>query len=117
MKFQEMKPGIAYNVTKKSTDGTFQVGDVIAIVPKDKSILLMGAGGWLDNSDYLDLPEVTDFECVVDKEHYFWQDQVRAGFKEIPRPGTTRFSWDDQLDAIAEEQKDVVFPENIVKEV
>lgn len=47
MKFQEMKPGIAYNVTKKSTDGTFQVGDVIAIVPKDKSILLMGAGGWI----------------------------------------------------------------------
>ena len=69
MKSYEMEIGVVYKVTKESSDGTFQVDDVVWISDnKDINVISISGGGFLAEEEWTS-PESFDFEAEVDHSH------------------------------------------------
>lgn len=65
----ELTPLVVYKVTKNSSDGTFTVGDIIWKC-KNGDIMCANQSGWIDAEEYKSIPEMSDFEAVVDTEYF-----------------------------------------------
>lgn len=57
----------AYVVTKSSSDGSFELGDIIWM-SKDESINSVRGGGWLDKDEW-NQPGTNDFKCELSKDY------------------------------------------------
>lgn len=69
-----MKKLELYVVTKASTDGTFEVGDIIWLSNNGDLNSVMGKG-WLSQEEW-NVPNINDFEVIECKTHYL--DVIRG---------------------------------------
>lgn len=98
MKFADMEEDIAYEVTKGSPDGTFEEGDIIALLSGDRSLITITLG-WLTPFDYTTDPRCIEFECKVSEVYYIHRIDHKVRFDYIPQTLTV-YPWNHQLEAI-----------------
>ena len=81
MRTMEIKPDVAYRVTKGNTDGSLVLGDIIYLDGVDGSLNLCGAfGGWHDKEELT--PEIMDFEAEEATDYEFFRDSWRYGVRK-----------------------------------
>ena len=73
----------AYTVTKPSSDGTFQPGDIIWL-SENSDLNNANAGGWLSESEW-NQPGTNDFEVTICKTHYLENVRGRESIRKLQR--------------------------------
>lgn len=77
-----MKKLKLYTVIKASTDGTFEVGDIVWLSDNNDLNSVRGKG-WLSKEEW-DVPDTNDFEVTECKTHYLNIDRGIESVRKIP---------------------------------
>lgn len=70
MTLKEMKPHVAYRITKGNSDGGLQVGDIVSLATSPKMLVawIGYSSGAYDEKDLSD-STISDFECEVANDY------------------------------------------------
>lgn len=77
-----MKKLKLYTVIKASTDGTFEVGDIVWL-SDNNDLNSVRSKGWLSKEEW-DVPGTNDFEVTECKTHYLDIDRGAESVRKIP---------------------------------